>query len=119
MLAMSNQAPKKALGRPKKIAQQPVLQPTTSTSATLVPLLNNNITMRKKDNRKENVTAMSKLDAFNRPILTAAPPTPPNWLSNCEDTIMSLLTFKIYSVSSSSAEFQTIKNMMQCIDASS
>lgn len=47
-----------------------------------------------------------------RPIVTAKPPMPPNWLENNEDTIMSLFTFKKYTVSPSSLEYQTITNML-------
>lgn len=49
----------------------------------------------------------------DRPTVTAKVPTPPNWLENSEDTIMSLLTFKKYVISPETAEYQKLANMLR------
>lgn len=50
-----------------------------------------------------------------RPNVTANIPMPPNWLKNCEDTVMSLNTFKKYAISHDTPEYQTICNMLHPI----
>lgn len=59
-----------------------------------------------------NPADIPSIVSTNVPTVTAQIPTPPNWLDHCEDTTMSLFTFKKYQIDPESLEYQTIANML-------
>lgn len=89
---------------------QPTALPATLTSAQLSAFVQWPPAMAKVQ------SANPEINPFVSPPVTAIPPMPPNWLENCEDTIMSLRPLKKYKIDPTTSEYQTICKMLYPVE---
>lgn len=112
---------KQSRGRPKKISRiksadflnwiQASAAATPSTVKHLLQASSSSIP-KLPPTSTQVLSTNPTMTPFVRPPVTAIPPMPPNWLENCEDTIMSLYSLKKYKINPSTMEYQTITKMV-------
>lgn len=51
------------------------------------------------------------MPTFNLPLMTASPPLPPNWMQHFQNTITSLVPYKLFPVDPTTSEYQTIVDL--------